>query len=108
LGKQLASYMRLTKSKYFSHEMFHHPVHGDIQNKFHDLIPMDETSEKILKCKDIPCNENNSNVCSICFSNKNRIIFSCAHKCCIMCSTRLPENKCPQCRASIRSKIIFN
>lgn len=101
IEKQLASYIRIVSSKYYNA--------SDIilNNQYYGMIPQHETLQKLLKHKDIPCDENNIHVCSTCYSNINRIIFApCGHRSCVMCSTRLHE--CPQCRTHIEHRMIFN
>lgn len=107
IEKQMASYSRLTKSKHFKKSNYDHPIYGNISTKYADVLSYDNVFDKLLKYKDIPCNENHKNVCSTCYSNENRVVFSpCWHKSCIMCSTRLYQ--CPQCRAKISDRIIYN
>jgi hypothetical protein len=108
INKQMASYVRWTKSKHFKQSMYKHPKYGDILHAFNDIIIVDSISDKLLtKYKDVPCDETNSDACSNCFSNQNRVIFSpCQHKYCLMCSTRMAT--CPQCRIDINDKLVYN
>ena len=107
IGKQMASYVKLMKSKHIKTSMYNnHPKHGNILNTFSDMLSLSTATENLLKYKDIPCNETHTNVCSNCFSNENRVIFApCSHKYCVMCSTRL--HTCPQCRVNIVYKVVY-
>lgn len=107
IEKQLSSFNRLTKSKYFHKCMYENQAHGNLLSKYSEAIPYSENSDRILKHKDIPCSENHKNICSTCYSNENRIVFApCGHKCCIMCSTKVYQ--CPQCRCKINDRVIYN
>lgn len=107
IEKQMSSYIRLKRSKYYNELIENNLIQGDILFKMEDMILYADQSEKLLKHKDVPCNMTNENICSTCFSNENKVIFSpCAHKCCVMCSTRLIS--CPQCRDKIIDKIVYN
>lgn len=106
IEKQMGSYIRLAKSKHFKESMYENPI-GNLSIKYSNLFPYAEISNKLLKYKDIPCSEIHKNVCSTCFSNKNRVVFApCGHKSCVMCSTKLYQ--CPQCRDKITDRIVYN
>lgn len=107
INKQMASYLKLTNSKYFNESLYNHPKYGNLLDKFDDMLTITRMDEKILKYKDIACDEYYSNICSICYSNEERIIFvPCSHKSCITCASRL--GTCPQCRSIIEQKLLFN
>ena len=107
IAKQLASYVRITKSKHFNNSLIELPDYASLIQEVNTILSHEVSEKRLLKCSDIPCHDNNKNVCSTCFSNETRIIFvPCGHKCCVMCSVRLQQ--CPQCRAKITSKLIYN
>ena len=61
----------------------------------------------LFKHKDVMCATTDPHACSLCCSNHMKVIFSpCGHKSCVSCAIKLYT--CPQCRADIKHKLIFN
>jgi hypothetical protein len=107
LTKQIASYPLLFESKYITCILYH-PTHGNINDKYNYIINnYDKNIDKLLTSIDVPTNLEDNELCTICYENKYRIIFSpCEHKSCITCSIKI--HKCHQCREIIKDKLIYN
>ena len=107
LNNQIASYSILYNSDYIS-DLTYHTIHGDINIKYKEIINnYDINLDKLLKIPDSPTDINDNELCSICYNNKYKIIFSpCSHKSCVTCAVKL--YKCHQCRTIIKNKLIYN
>ena len=57
---------------------------------------------------DITANSNSQLACSVCFTNRKRIVYGCGHfETCFKCNTKIVEDdsKCPMCRSPILAAI---
>ncbi|AYV84585.1 MAG: ankyrin and ring finger domain protein, partial [Hyperionvirus sp.] len=96
LEKQISSYVRIKKSKFFQVNM---------EGSDEMIVPRTDHYEMLMKHHDVVATDT-LDCCAICYSNRNKIVFSpCWHKCCIACSTKLAN--CPQCRKEIATKAVY-
>jgi len=53
---------------------------------------------------DVPAAANSHFACSVCFSNRKKIVYGCGHfETCFKCNTKIvdDDSKCPMCRTPI-------
>jgi hypothetical protein len=82
-------------------------THGNLEHKYKNHYLGDNATHPLLKKKDTLCKSTDSNACSMCFANKNVVVFApCSHKSCVRCSMKIYN--CPQCRAQIKDRLLFD
>ena len=108
----IASLNILYKSPKFA--MFHndategnismHFRHNDNNYYNENQISLDDP---LLNKNDMHCTSGDINMCTICCSNIQCVIFApCSHKTCVSCAIKI--NKCHLCRSNIAHKLYFN